>query len=57
VGVLFSSDRALAYSSSRSERLSSSSERSSQNGKRPVASSTRVIPSDQISDFTEYSAP
>lgn len=29
----------------------------SEKGNRPVASSTRVMPSDQISDLTEYSAP
>lgn len=30
---------------------------SSEKGKRPVASSTRVMPRDQMSDLTEYSAP
>lgn len=60
VGVLFlrsesSLSESLFFSSSRSERSSSSS--TSQKGNCPVASSMSVIPSDHISDFTEYSAP
>lgn len=39
------------------ERGSSRSGSSSEKGKRPVASSTRVMPRDQMSDLTEYSAP